>query len=56
MTGMTNTGYLFSSTNSYNDDSLFQQTTNDPYCYGAQDGRYVALFGWELIPLIDWAR
>lgn len=55
LTGRTNTGYGFYSTNDYNDDALFQSTTNPPYCYGSPDGRYVALFGWEFIPLIDWA-
>lgn len=56
MTGMTNTGYAFYSTNDWNDDSLFQSTTNPSYNLGAPDSRYVAVFGWELIPLIDWAQ
>jgi len=58
MTGMTNSGYTFSSTNSYNENRPFlpPDPTEPDYSIGAPDGRCIRLYGWELIPLIDWAQ
>ena len=55
MTGMTNSGYVFASSNDYNQDEMFQLQTNPPYWNGVPDGKYVALFGFAFMPLIDWA-
>ena len=58
LTGMTNSGYGFYSTNDYNEDRPFlPPDPADPnYEMGAPDGRCVRLYGWELYPLVDWAQ
>jgi hypothetical protein len=56
-TGRTYTGDAAYGSNGYNDDRIFQQPDPgaDTFWNGAPDGRYVALFGYVLMPLRGWA-
>ncbi len=58
LTGMTNSGYMFHSTNWYNEDRPFlpADPADPDYALGAPDGNCVRLYGWALFPLIDWAQ
>ncbi len=58
LTGRTNAGYMFYSTNWFNENRPFlpADPADPDYAVGAPDGNCVRLYGWALLPLIDWAQ